>query len=273
MHTFVSVYACVYAEQKQISVTLVTTAAQGCLSDLYMCASARLCWYYFANLSTVSVCLPVHTMTHTHTHTQATQKTQANTWQVMIENQHCHSTTVSQYSATKNTQTHSSDESPAKTPGGRADNWLLDKTSVLYRGETETKETYCKIYSEKYIYINIHTHTSMHVGMYECLRSESESELGNELSGIPRKASKQTCILVCLCMYVCMRSESESVSHSSPPQLKGVRVISACACARVCAGHYFANVSTVYVCLPVHTVTQTHTHIHTSDTNTHTHTQ
>ncbi len=75
---------------------------------------------------------------------------------------------------------------------------------------------------------------SMHAGLYDCMRSESESELGNRLSGILRKASTQTCILVCLCMYVCMRSESELASHSSPPQLKGVRVISACVCARVC---------------------------------------
>ncbi len=30
-----------------------------------------------------------------------------------------------------------------------------------------------------------------------------------------------------VCMYDCVRSESESASHSSPPQLKGVRVISA----------------------------------------------
>ncbi len=74
---------------------------------------------------------------------------------------------------------------------------------------------------------------SMHVGMYDCMRSESESELGNQLSGILRKTSKQTCILVRLCMYLCMRSESESASHSSPPQLKGVRVISACARAFV----------------------------------------
>ena len=80
----------------------------------------------------------------------------------------------------------------------------------------------------------IHTHTSMHVGKYDCMRSESESELGNQLSGILRKANKQTCILVCLCMYVCMRSESESASHSSTPQLKRERVISARARARVC---------------------------------------
>jgi hypothetical protein len=126
MYTCVSVYACVYAERERISVTLATTAAQVCPSDLCMCAHARLRWYYFANLSTASVCLPVHTVTQTNTrtHKQATPKTQANTRQVMIGNQHLHSSTVSQYSATTNTQTHQSDESPAKTPGGRADNWL-----------------------------------------------------------------------------------------------------------------------------------------------------
>ncbi len=79
-------------------------------------------------------------------------------------------------------------------------------------------------------------HTSLHVGMYACMRSESESELGNQLSGILRKSNKQTYIRVCLCMHVCMRSESESASHSSPPQFKGVRVISARARVRVRAG-------------------------------------
>jgi hypothetical protein len=88
--------------------------------------------------------------------------------------------------------------------------------------------------------------------------SESESELDNQLSGILRKGNKQTCILVCLCTYVCMRSESESVSHSSPPQFKGVRVTSACV-------YYFTNLSTVSVCLSVHTVRQTHTHKHNQD--------
>ena len=62
----------------------------------------------------------------------------------------------------------------------------------------------------------IHRHTSMHVGVYDCMRTENESELGNQLSG--RNAIKQKCMLVCLCMYMCMRSESESASHSSPPK-------------------------------------------------------
>jgi hypothetical protein len=99
---------------------------------------------------------------------------------------------------------------------------------------------------------------SIHAGMYDCMRSESESALGNQLSGILRKASKQTCILVCLCTYVCMRSESESASHSSPPQLKGVRVISARARVRVRAGN-IALIS--LLCLFVY-LTQKKKHTH-----------
>ncbi len=41
MHTCASVYVCVYEERERISVTLVTTAAQGCASDLCMCVRAR----------------------------------------------------------------------------------------------------------------------------------------------------------------------------------------------------------------------------------------
>ncbi len=75
MHTCVSVYVSVYEERERISVTLVTTAAQGCArgGDLCMCVRARVCWYSFANLSTVSVSLPVHTVTlktHSLTHKQ-----------------------------------------------------------------------------------------------------------------------------------------------------------------------------------------------------------
>jgi hypothetical protein len=40
MHTCVSVYEYVSEVQERISVTLVTTAAQRCASDLYMCARA-----------------------------------------------------------------------------------------------------------------------------------------------------------------------------------------------------------------------------------------
>ena len=96
--------------------------------------------------------------------------------------------------------------------------------------------------------IYIHTHTSMHVGMYACMRSESESDLDNQLSGILRKANKKqdihTHTHVCMfCVYDCLRSESESVSHSSPPQLNGVRVISACARACVLTAGVHAHKS------------------------------
>ncbi len=42
-----------------------------------MCVRARVCWYYIADLSTVSVCLPVHDVTqkHTYTHTSNTKNT------------------------------------------------------------------------------------------------------------------------------------------------------------------------------------------------------
>ncbi len=70
---------------------------------------------------------------------------------------------------------------------------------------------------------------------------------------------------VCLSMYVCMRSESESASHSSPPKLKGVRVISACAHARMCA----VTISLIsLLCLFVCRCAPWHTHTHTHKSNT-----
>jgi hypothetical protein len=105
MHTCVSVYVWLYDERERISVTLVTTAAQGFLSDLYV--RVRVCAGTISLISPLCLfvcrCTPTHPDTKTHRHTQATQKTQANRWQVMIENQHCYSSTVSQYSATRNT--------------------------------------------------------------------------------------------------------------------------------------------------------------------------
>ncbi len=63
--------------------------------------------------------------------------------------------------------------------------------------------------------------------------SRKNREFDRQLSGTLRKSNEQhiniyihKCMYVC--MYVCLRSESEAASHSSPPQLKGVRVISAC---------------------------------------------
>ena len=127
----------------------------------------------------------------------------------------------------------------------------------------------------------------MHVGMYDCMRSASESELGNQLSGILRKENKQTCILVPLCVSMIVRSESESASPSSPPQLKRVRVTHKFACchdgnsrvcesslhirarARVCPGTISLISLLRLVCLPVPTVTQNKdTHTRNNTTNT-----
>ncbi len=44
--------------------------------------------------------------------------------------------------------------------------------------------------------IYIHKHTSMHVGMYDHMRSESESELGNQLSDILRKTNRKKKIYI-----------------------------------------------------------------------------
>jgi hypothetical protein len=134
LHASVSVCVSVHEDRERISVTLVTSAAQGCPSDLCMLVS-RACVLVLFRKSLYCACLSAGAHRDTKTHTRITKhrKTQANTCQVMIENQHFHSSTASQYSAT-----HQSFESPAKTPGGTVDNWLLDKSRFLYRGETES---------------------------------------------------------------------------------------------------------------------------------------
>jgi hypothetical protein len=133
-------YVCMRSESESASHSSLPQLNGVRVISACVCAHARLRWYYFANLSILSVCLPVHTRSpwhkHTHTQTQATLKTQANTCHVMIENQHFYWSTVSEYSITSNTHTYKSNESPAKTPAGRADNRLPDKRRVLYRGHT-----------------------------------------------------------------------------------------------------------------------------------------
>jgi hypothetical protein len=75
MHTCVSVYLYVSEERERISVTLVTTAAQGCASDLSMCVYARMCVLALFRSSLHCVCLSAgahrdfKTHIHTHTHT------------------------------------------------------------------------------------------------------------------------------------------------------------------------------------------------------------
>jgi hypothetical protein len=94
--TSVSVYVCVYEERERISVTLVTTATQGCASDLCSCARACVRAGTISLISHYCVCLSAgaHRDTNEHTRTQVTLTTQVNTCQAMIGNQHL--STVSQ---------------------------------------------------------------------------------------------------------------------------------------------------------------------------------
>ncbi len=74
MTTCVSVYVCVCgarANQRRTRHHRSSRVCEWCCLNVRAC----VCWCYFANLSTVSVCLPVHTVTQTHTHTQATLET------------------------------------------------------------------------------------------------------------------------------------------------------------------------------------------------------
>jgi hypothetical protein len=179
----------------------------------------------------------------TNTHTQATLKTQANTCQVIIviQHQNFHSSTHLS-TQPQETHTHPSDESPAKTPGGRADNWFSDNSILLYREEKQrirppavrctqkNKHTRIK-------YINTQTH---------------------------RYSNKQTSIRVCLCMHVCMRRERISVTLVTTAAQGCASDLCICALRACVCWYYFANLSTVSVCLPVHTVRQTHTHTQAS---------
>jgi hypothetical protein len=149
---------------------------------------------------------------------------------------------------------------PKKTPTNTSNTKKTDQCmSSIDRKSFICTEVGKHILRRKKKNMYTHRHTSMHVGMYDCMRSESEPELGNQLSGILRKASNQTCILVCLCMYMWGTRANQFHTHH---QLKGVRVISACVCARVC-WYYFTNLPTVSICLPVYTVTQKHIHTQT----------
>jgi hypothetical protein len=92
----------------------------------------------------------------------------------------------------------------------------------------------------------------MHLGMYDCMRSDNESELPNHLSGILRKANKQTNVPVCLCVHV--YKERERISITLVTTTAQGCASDLCMCARVC-WYYFADLSIVSIYLPVHTVT------------------
>ncbi len=138
MHTCVSVFVCVWGARVNQRHTRHHRSSRVCAWFLHV----RARWHYFANLSTVSVCLPVHTVTHDcvcvfmcHTHTithmcscDTTIHTK-NTGQYMPSNDWIStlSTLKRSISETRHKHTHRSDERPAKMSDGRADKWLLDK--------------------------------------------------------------------------------------------------------------------------------------------------
>ncbi len=107
---------------------------------------------------------------------------------------------------------------------------------------------------------NKYIHTQTH-------KSESESELRQRAVRYSQKKKQNKQEYLCLSMYVCM--------HSSPPKLQGVRVISARAHARMCAGTIsLISLLCRLVCRCTPWNKHTHTHTHTQATlNTHTNTR
>jgi hypothetical protein len=91
------------------------------------------------------------------------------------------------------------------------------------------------------------------------LESEFSNQCDNQLSGILRKTTKQTCILVCLCMYDCLRANKRISVTLVTTAAQGC-ASDLCMCARVCVLALFRYCSTVSFCLPVHTVTPKHKH-------------
>ncbi len=88
-------------------------------------------------------------------------------------NTHTHSTLSLKHSiqtATRNTHTHVSDESPEKTPAGRPDNChgLPPNIITLYGGETESQATSCQVYSQKQTK-NIYIYTHIQICMFVCI--------------------------------------------------------------------------------------------------------
>jgi hypothetical protein len=133
----------------------------------------------------------IYTHTYTHSHT-------LNTF------------TGAQYSLNSHKKhTHSLKRwKPGKNVGwqGQQHVAVQNKTPISKQRVRQTAVGYIR----KAIYTHTHTHTHTHTYTHTHIHS------------------------MYVCMYDCLRSESESASHSSPPQLKGVWVISAYVRARVC---------------------------------------
>jgi hypothetical protein len=126
--------------------------------------------------------------------------------------------------------------------GGRTDNWLMDKSSFLYRGETETHSTSCQVRKQtknKYVYTyNCHTH--FHVCLHVWLYEERE-----RISVTLVTTATQGCVSdLCMCKYDNVFTErKERNKHVwtctcaclCQPQLNHRFVcLSVCTCTSVC---------------------------------------
>jgi hypothetical protein len=152
-------------------------------------------------------------------------------------------------------------------PVGRADNWLFSKNSTLHRGETKSWATSCQVYSEqqtneKQIYVYTYTQVCMFVCMI-VLRARANQrracsqKWGKKTDTFIHESTINTTVFspkekqrdrhACMHMQVCMH-----VPTAAQPHLQGLRVCSTC--VSVCC-YYFANPSTVSVCLSVCTCT------------------
>jgi hypothetical protein len=211
MHAHARVHACAHRS---------STASQGCASVHYM--GECVCCYYFANPSTacLSVCTctsvcpdacihnaEVLCMCNKRLMLGQTPVIYTHTYTLsQIHNVHSSTVLCKQKRQTRTLTEAMKARQNYRLAGSTTGCWT--NQASLYRGETESWATRCQVHSEKQNKQKrntyIHTHTrSMHV-----------------------------------CMYDPVRSKSESVSHSSPPQLKGARVIPAC--VRVCADSWRA---------------------------------
>ncbi len=155
----------------------------------------------------------------------------------MIDNQHFHSSTASQCSATGNTHTHASDESPEKTPGDRADNWLLDKTSDLYRGETESQATSCQVHSEKQTKKEqIYTYTDTPVCMLVCMIVSGPRTNQSYQPAVRYTQQSKQNTHTCVSVYVCLYAERERISVTLVTTAAQGCPRDLDLCARMCAG-------------------------------------
>ena len=198
MHAHARVHACAHRS---------STASQGCASGHYMCEC--VCCYYFANPSTVSVCLSVHvrpsvlmlaytilrsspcsTNIRCWVNQLSYPLTHAYTYSHYI--QHCHASTRL---CKQPRETHTLTEARKARQKRR----VAGPTTGCWTNEAPCIEEKQRVRQPAVSYTCKDTQ-SMCVGVYHCMRSESESELGNQLSGKQTNKHPYLCVCVCICV-------------------------------------------------------------------------